>query len=147
MYDRDLDRDVDKETSGNFGRIMRSVVQGERPVSGRVDIALAKKEAQELYDVRLLWWNFKVLKFYFNFEQKAGEGKFGTDEIEFVRILCSRSFSQLVETCNQYKQISDKDFEKAVKKELSGDLEKACLAIGKWFELNLNKITHFFYYS
>lgn len=34
-------------------------------------------------------------------------------------------------TFEAYKQISDNDIEKAIKKEMSGDLEKACLAIVK----------------
>jgi len=111
MYGRDLDKDIEKDTSGNFGRIMRSVVQAERPGADAFDIDLAKKEAQELYD--------------------AGEGKMGTDEITFVRILCSRSFAQLNETSSHYLKICGKDIEKAIKKEMSGDLERACLAIIK----------------
>lgn len=62
---------------------------------------------------------------------KAGEGKFGTDESEFIRILCSRSFSQLNATFEEYKKINGNDIEKAIKKEMRGDLEKACLAIAK----------------
>ena len=73
--------------------------------------------------------SFKVK--IFNIFKKAGEGKFGTDESEFVRILCSRSFPQLCATFDIYMKISGKDIEKAIKSEMSGDLEKACLAIVK----------------
>ncbi len=62
---------------------------------------------------------------------KAGQGKVGTDEIEFVRILCSRSYSQLKVTFEEYYRIANTDIDKAIKKEMSGDLERACSAIGK----------------
>lgn len=62
---------------------------------------------------------------------KAGQGRIGTDEGEFVRILCSRSFAQLRATFDEYYKISNTDIEKAIKKEMSGDLERACLALAK----------------
>ena len=55
----------------------------------------------------------------------------GTDEIEFIRILCSRSFAQLNATFNAYFEYSNTDIEKAIKKEFSGNLEKALLTIGR----------------
>ena len=64
---------------------------------------------------------------------KAGEQKRGTDESAFVRILCSRSFRQLKATFDEYSKISKNDIEKAIKSEMSGDLERACLAIGNSF--------------
>lgn len=85
-----------------------------------VDEDKAKQDAQILYD--------------------AGEGCFGTDECEFVRILCSRSFPQLQATFNAYKSLSGHDIEKAIKKEMSGDLEKACLAIA---QSAINKSAYF----
>jgi len=111
LYGKSLDKDIADEQSGPLGRIFRSVVQGDRPENRTPDFNQAKKDAQELYD--------------------AGQGKVGTDETEFVRLLCSRSFPQLRATFEEYYKICNTDFEKAVKKELSGDLEKACLAIGK----------------
>ena len=62
---------------------------------------------------------------------KAGEKKLGTDESVFVRVLCSRSFRQLNATFDEYSKISKNDIEKAIKSEMSGNLELACLAIGK----------------
>lgn len=51
MYQRDLEKDLEREEGGALGRIFRSLAQGVRPQSAIVDNALAKKEAQELYDV------------------------------------------------------------------------------------------------
>ena len=68
---------------------------------------------------------------------KAGEGKFGTDDSEFVRILCSRSFSHLNAIFSAYSRISNKDIEKAIKKEMSGDLEKGVL---EFLELSIYEL-------
>ena len=59
-----------------------------------------------------------------------------------VRILCTRSFPQLHATFEAYAKISGNDIEKAIKKEMSGDLERACLAIGT-FNVTFED-THFF---
>ena len=110
LFQRDLEKDLSSEQGSHLGRIFRSIISAGRSVSRAVDMALAIKEAQELYD--------------------AGEGKFGTDESEFIRILCSRSFQQLSATFDCYIKISGNDIEKVIKKEMGGNLEDACLAIG-----------------
>ena len=127
-----MEKDIEKEEGGPLGRIFRSLLQGVRPASsGSVDTALVKKEAQKLYDVCIIKFESLILFIYWIF--KAGQGKVGTDELEFVRILCSRSYSELRIIFEEYYKISNTDIEKAIKKEMSGDLERACLAIGKSF--------------
>jgi len=112
VYSRDLQEDLKSEQGGDLGRIFRSLTTATREVStGRVDQTLAAKEAQELYD--------------------AGQGKVGTDESAFVRILCSRSFHQLHATFEAYYENCKDDIEKAIKKEMSGDLKAAFLTIIK----------------
>lgn len=49
----------------------------------------------------------------------------------FNRILCTRSYSHLRAVYDQYEKIKGTTMEKAIKKEMSGDLEKAYLAIGE----------------
>lgn len=111
-YGRDLEKDIKSEEDGPLGRIFRSLASGDRPSGRAVDQALAKAEAQQLYD--------------------AGEGQhLGTDEVEFVRILCSRSFSQLRATFEEYFLLSGKDIEHSIKRETSGYLEDALVAIVK----------------
>lgn len=111
LFNKDMDKEVAGEQGGDLGRVFRSLATGNRDGSGNVDLGVAKKEAQELYD--------------------AGQGKMGTDEIEFIRILCSRNFRQLDATFEEYTKISGTDIEKAIKKEMSGKLERSLLAIVK----------------
>lgn len=70
---------------------------------------------------------------------KAGEGIFGTDESEFVRIMVSRSFSQLKATFVEYEKISGHPIEVAIKKETSGDLKNALISFGKF---SFNVVLH-----
>jgi len=55
----------------------------------------------------------------------------GTDELEFIRILCSRNFRQLNATFEAYLIICGTDIEAAIKKEMSGKFERCLLAIVK----------------
>ncbi|XP_055867945.1 annexin A11-like [Biomphalaria glabrata] len=112
LYKRELERDIQADTSGHFKRLLTSLVSGHRENDRtEPDVALAKKEAQELY--------------------QAGEKQMGTDESVFNKILCLRSIIQLRETFSQYKAISGKDIEKSIEGEMSGSLELGCLAIVK----------------
>ncbi len=70
---------------------------------------------------------FSIFNCHFN---QAGQGTTGTDEIEFIRILCSRNFKQLNETFKAYNELANTDIQIAIKKEFSGQLELALLAIG-----------------
>ncbi|CAG5119449.1 unnamed protein product [Candidula unifasciata] len=111
LFKRDLERDIQSDTSGDFKRLLTSLVTGAREERPQVDVELAKKEALELF--------------------QAGEKKVGTDEATFNRILCLRSFPQLQETFNQYRVVSGKDIEKAIVSETSGNLERGLLAVVK----------------
>ncbi len=106
-------------------------MSGNRAENRGYDEALARTEAQELYDVSILLRSFPFHATWFFVLQQAGKGKVGTDESVFVRIICSRSYQQLSATFAIYAQIANVDIEKSIKSEMSGDLERACLAIGK----------------
>lgn len=61
---------------------------------------------------------------------KAGEGKSGTSVEVFNKIFAHESYEQLKFIFEKYKAISGHTIEQALKKEISGDLQTAMLAIG-----------------
>jgi len=109
LYGNKLEEDIDSDTSGNFGRLMYSLVQAARSEDEGVDDGLAVEDANALIE--------------------AGEACWGTDESRFNVILAQRSFNQLAATFDQYETISEKTMEEAIKSEMSGDVEKAFLAV------------------
>lgn len=109
LYGNKLEEDIDSDTSGNFGRLMFSLVQAARSEDEGVDDDLAVEDANALIE--------------------AGEACWGTDESRFNVILAQRSFDQLAATFDQYETISEKTMEEAIKSEMSGDVERAFLAV------------------
>ncbi|CAK1551350.1 unnamed protein product [Leptosia nina] len=97
------------ETSGDFRRLLTLIVTGARDEEAGVDAARAAEAAQQLYD--------------------AGEGKWGTDEEIFNKILAHESFGQLRAIFEEYKNISGRTIEQAIKAEISGELADALSAI------------------
>ena len=110
-FNRDLEKDIIGDTSGHFKRLLVSLVQANRSDSTDVDRNKAKQDAKDLY--------------------QAGEKKWGTDESKFNQILVSRSYPQLRATFEEYKNLSKKDMEEVLKSEMSGDLLRGMLTVGK----------------
>jgi len=113
LYQRDLIKDLQSETSGDFKRILISLASAGRDTKP-VDEDLAKSDAKALYD--------------------AGEGKWGTDEGTFNRIFAGRSFPQLRATFKAYKKQTGQEMEKVIQKEMSKDLEKAFLTLVRYIQ-------------
>lgn len=111
QYGSSLEKDIASDTSSMFRRVLVSLATGNRDESPHVDQGLAQQDAQCLYE--------------------AGEKKWGTDEGQFVTILCSRSRNHLLRVFDEYKNIANKDITESIKSEMSGDLEDALLAIVK----------------
>lgn len=111
MYQKDMEKAVGSDVSGNFKNILMSLMTASRDPEPEEDVneEEAATEAQALYN--------------------AGEGKLGTDESIFNMILGSRSYSMLRAIFKAYEKISSKSIEQAIKSETSGDLERAYLAI------------------
>jgi annexin A7/11 len=107
-YQRDLEKDIVAETSGHFRRLLVSSVQGARS-EAPVDPALAKTEAQELYD--------------------AGPGQWGTDESKFNQVFCLRSYVQLRQTLAAYVDYARETIDKTIEREFSGNNKRGLLAL------------------
>uniref|UniRef100_A0A8B9RE53 Annexin n=1 Tax=Astyanax mexicanus TaxID=7994 RepID=A0A8B9RE53_ASTMX len=110
-YKKSLEDSISGDTSGHFRRLLVSLAQGNRDERENVDIALAKQDAQALY--------------------QAGENKLGTDESKFNAILCARSKPHLRAVFNEYQHMCGRDIEKSIEREMSGDLENGMLAVVK----------------
>ena len=59
-----MENDLRHEERGDLGHLFRSVISAERPSTNSVDNDLAKKEAQELYDVNQNKLIKKLLQIY-----------------------------------------------------------------------------------
>lgn len=109
LYNRSLAEHVSSEIGGYFRRLLTMIINGARDESGTVDPELAQQQAAELF--------------------AAGEGKLGTDEEVFNRVLSHGSFAHLRYVFNEYKSLSGRTIEQAVKDEMSGDLRESILTI------------------
>ncbi|NXH14220.1 ANXA4 protein, partial [Bucco capensis] len=111
QYGHTLEEDIVSDTSSMFRRVLVSLATGNRDEGTYVDNALAQQDAQCLYE--------------------AGEKKWGTDEVQFMAILCTRNRYHLLRVFDAYRGIANKDITDSIKSEMSGDLEDALLAVVK----------------
>ncbi|XP_030342058.1 annexin A11 isoform X1 [Strigops habroptila] len=110
-FKKTLEEAIRSDTSGHFQRLLISLSQGNRDESTTVDMALVQKDVQELY--------------------AAGENRLGTDESKFNAILCTRSRTHLRAVFSEYQRMCNRDIERSICREMSGDLEKGMLAVVK----------------
>ncbi|XP_010712435.1 annexin A11 [Meleagris gallopavo] len=110
-FKKTLEEAIRSDTSGHFQRLLISLAQGNRDESTNVDMSLVQKDVQELY--------------------AAGENRLGTDESKFNAILCARSRAHLRAVFSEYQRMCNRDIEKSICREMSGDLEKGMLAVVK----------------
>ncbi|KAG5683034.1 hypothetical protein PVAND_012341 [Polypedilum vanderplanki] len=119
LYGKDLENVLIGETSGNFKRLLVSLVNANRDESGITDIEKAKADATALL--------------------RAGELRAGTDESTFNSILCQRNYQQLKLIFDEYEKMTGHSFAKAIENEFSGtesDIKDGFLAI---FQVITNK--------
>ncbi|VDI79149.1 annexin A4 [Mytilus galloprovincialis] len=126
VYERDLEEDIKEETSGDFQRILVSLLQGNRDENQTVD----QKQVEE---------DFKELK------QAGTKLMFGTDESVFNKILAKRNLSHLKAVFEAYRSDEQKDIETVVADEMSGDLCKAFLAVVRFIKDPLEYFASCFY--
>jgi hypothetical protein len=101
---KNLKDDVAKDTSGDYQKLLLSILEGDRDTSS-VNIEKAKQEAQLLY--------------------KKGEGKVGTDEAAFVKLLTKSSREQLEAISRAYSDVAGHSLRRAIKSEFSGNIQYA----------------------
>jgi annexin A7/11 len=110
MYGRELEHEVGSDASGYFKRFLVSLITANRS-ENPADPQRAAQLANELYS--------------------AGEKRLGTNEMVFNRIFAAESFAQLRLVFDEYYRISGKDIESSLKSEMSGDVERAFLAVAR----------------
>uniref|UniRef100_A0A671KRV2 Annexin n=1 Tax=Sinocyclocheilus anshuiensis TaxID=1608454 RepID=A0A671KRV2_9TELE len=108
---KSLEDDVCGDTSGMFQRVLVSLLTAGRDESTKVDEAQAVQDAKDIYE--------------------AGEARWGTDEVKFLTVLCVRNRNHLLRVFQEYPKSSGRDIEDSIKREMSGCLEDAFLAIVK----------------
>ncbi|XP_068111562.1 annexin A11 [Hyperolius riggenbachi] len=110
-FKKTLEQALKSDTSGHFQRLLVSLAQGNRDEGTNVDMSLVQRDVQELY--------------------AAGESRLGTDESKFNAILCTRSRAHLNAVFYEYMRTYNRDLEKSICREMSGDLESGMLAVVK----------------
>jgi len=112
LFQRHLENDIMSDTSGDFRKFLNQLVQGkrsEKPADAKTCSALA----DQLY--------------------QAGEGRWGTDESAFQKIVLGASPSQLKGIEQQYLAKYGKQIDDVMRSELNGptevDLLKCYLAV------------------
>ena len=104
-----MDEDVESDTSGYFRKILTSLMTAGRSESNEVDLKLVRQDTDDLID--------------------AGVKKWGTDESKFNQIFGTRSYAHLRQVFIEYEKKSGKPIDDAIKSEMSGNLQKAYLAL------------------
>lgn len=106
---RDLEKDLESETSSHLKHLLKRLVQGNRDESDKSNMYEAKICTQLL--------------------QEAGVARWGTDESTFINILCTESFPQLQLISQDYQSRTGKSLKSAIEEEFSGDVKNGLLAI------------------
>jgi len=105
----ELEKDIIGDTSGDFKRLLVSLIQSNRSTNQNPDENQCRADAQNLFE--------------------AGEGQWGTDESVFNQIFTLRSHNEIVEIAKHYQNISGKTLLEAIDSEFSGDSRRLIKAI------------------
>uniref|UniRef100_A0A8C8RPA4 Annexin n=1 Tax=Pelusios castaneus TaxID=367368 RepID=A0A8C8RPA4_9SAUR len=106
-YGSNLEEDIKSDTTGYFEQILVCLLQVRTSLSPVTDVL----KSQALY--------------------AAGEKIRGTDEIQFITVLCTRSATHLLRVFDEYQKLANKSLEDSIRSETHGSLEDAMLAIVK----------------
>ena len=108
-FNRDLENDVRKETSGTLQKLLIALLQCQRSINQNPNQAQCAEIAQEIF--------------------KAGEKKLGTDESVFNKYFCTLSPHELAAVSREYHKLTGHTILQAIDKEFSGDSKKTLRTI------------------
>ena len=108
-HGRDLEKDVESETSGILRKLLVSLLECKRNTNTQPDLERCKAIAEEIY--------------------QAGEARFGTTESVFIKYFCNLSPKELEQVGVDYKKKVGHTILQAIEKEFSGDPKKLLLTI------------------
>ena len=106
---RSLLKDVEGDTSGNFRKILKSLLSANRSPDAQPDIEDCKNCAKRLYE--------------------AGEKRLGTNEDVFTQIFTEKSPSEFICIAQLYYKLTKHTLIQAVENEFSFDSKKCLIAI------------------
>ncbi|XP_041660047.1 annexin A13, like [Cheilinus undulatus] len=109
VHERDLEADIEDDTSGDVRNLLMSLLQAGRDEGFEVDESLAEQDAASLFE--------------------AGEGRFGTDESTFTFILTHRNYLQLQATFKAYEALSGTDILDTIDSEATGTLKECYITL------------------
>ncbi|KAM6942661.1 annexin A2-B-like [Xenentodon cancila] len=115
LFKKELEKDIAGDTSGDFAKLLLSLVQTKRDEpSNVVDYQKIDDDARSLYE--------------------AGVKRKGTDVATWITIMSQRSVPHLQKVFERYKSYSPYDIKESIGKEVKGDLEKSFLTLVECFE-------------
>jgi len=103
-----LEQDIKNDTSGNFERILRTLLRAERDETYALNLERVTQDAKLIYE--------------------KGEGRIGTDDSYFIEFFTKRSPWHIHAVNEEYKKQRGHDLITVIKKEASGDFKDALLA-------------------
>lgn len=140
--DKDLECNIEDDTSGDLKRILISAAQGGRAELSpdKLDDAVEPvmyhdEETDEDVPIGSFTINMEKL---INMEKakreantlfEAGEDCFGTDEETFIRIFACRETYQLRATYDEYVKLTQRDLENSIEREFSCNAERSLLTL------------------
>lgn len=128
-YGRTLESAIQRDTSGDFERLLVSLSKAVRDESETIDHKKALEDAIKLLQAGLCENSFQVVLYYLLKKMLSGVLKWGTEEATFISILTQRSYNQLRLVFQEYEHVAGHTIEYAIKREFSRHIKRGLLAI------------------